>query len=136
MPVDLHFDDQIAVKYLFCPEAKIAPLHRMALKAAGDKSTVVTNVLTGRPARGFVNRVIRELGPISDVAPAFPLAFGALAPLHIKAQAEGSGDFSPMWAGQAVALGREMPAYELTKVLAQETQDLLGKMANSGPSGR
>jgi nitronate monooxygenase len=69
------------------------------------------------------------LGPISDVAPDFPLASGALAPLHTKAQAQGSGDFSPMWAGQAAALGREMPAYELTNMLAQATQDLLKKIA-------
>ena len=60
---------------------------------------------------------MRELGPVSDVAPEFPLASGALAPLHAKAQAQGSGDFSPMWAGQAAALGRDMPARELTRTL-------------------
>lgn len=123
---------QVGTAYLFCPEAKIAPLHRAALKTASDDSTLLTNVLTGRPARGIANRVMRELGPISDFVPAFPLASTALAPLHIKAQAQGSSDFSPMWAGQAVALGCEMPAYELTQMLAQRTQDLLGKTANSG----
>ena len=66
--------------------------------------------MTGRPARGFVNRVMRELGPISPVAPEFPLAGGALAPLGAKAQAQGSGDFSSMWAGQAPALGTALPA--------------------------
>jgi nitronate monooxygenase len=74
----------------------------------------------GRPARGFINRVMREIGPISDVAPAFPLAGGALAPLRAKAEAQGSGDFSPMWSGQAAALGRAMPAAELTRALAAE----------------
>jgi nitronate monooxygenase len=86
-------------------------------------------VITGRPARGIVNRVMRELGPISDVAPEFPLAAGALAPLHAKAQAQGSGDFSSMWAGQAAALGRELPAGELTLRLVAETQALMRKMA-------
>ena len=71
--------------------------------------------MTGRPARGFINRVMREIGPISDVAPAFPLAGGALAPLRAKAEAQGSGDFSPMWAGEAAALGRVLPAAELTR---------------------
>ncbi len=75
--------------------------------------------MTGRPARGIVNRVMREIGPISDVAPEFPLAAGALAPLRAKAEAQGSGDFSPMWAGQAAGLGRALPAGELTRRLAR-----------------
>ena len=105
---------QIGTAYLHCPESKILPPHRAALKSARDDGTAITNVMTGRPARGIVNRVMREIGPISDVAPEFPLAGGALAPLRAKAQAQGSGDFSPMWAGQAAALGRAMPARELT----------------------
>jgi nitronate monooxygenase len=120
---------QIGTAFLFCPESKILPPHRAALKSARDDGTVLTNVMTGRPARGIVNRVMRELGPISDVAPEFPLAGGALAPLHAKAQAQGSGDFSAMWAGQAASLGREMPARELTLKLANETQTLLRKLA-------
>ena len=120
---------QIGTAFLFCPESKISAPHRAALKAARDDGTVLTNVMTGRPARGIVNRVMRELGPISDVAPEFPLAAGALAPLHAKAQAQGSGDFSSMWAGQAAALGREMPAGELTVTLAEEAQALMRRMA-------
>jgi nitronate monooxygenase len=116
---------QIGTAFLFCPEAKILPPHRAALRAARDDSTVLTNVLSGRPARGLINRVIRELGPISDVAPAFPLASGALAPLHAKAQEQGSGDFSPMLSGQAAALGRELPARALVEVFVSEAQDLM-----------
>jgi nitronate monooxygenase len=85
--------------------------------------------MTGRPARGFVNRVMRELGPINDIAPEFPLAAGALAPLHAKAQTQGSGDFSSMWAGQAASLGRELPGRELTAKLADEAQALMRRMA-------
>jgi nitronate monooxygenase len=121
---------QIGTAYLFCAEAKISPPHRAALKGAAGTGTVLTNVLTGRTARGFVNRIIRELGPISDGVPGFPLASSALAPLHAKAQSLGSGDFSPMWAGDAAALGREMSAFELTQTLARETQDLLRKLAH------
>jgi nitronate monooxygenase len=92
---------------------------------------VLTNLMTGRPARGFVNRVMREIGPISDVAPEFPLAAGALAPLRAKAEAQGSGDFSPMWAGQAASLGRAMGAGELTKALAAEALERMRALATS-----
>ena len=111
---------QIGSAYLWSPEAKISAPYRTALKEAPSDSTAVTNLMTGRPARGVINRVMREIGPISDVAPEFPLAAGALAPLRAKAEAQGSGDFSPMWAGQAASLGRAMPAGELTRKLAAE----------------
>jgi nitronate monooxygenase len=116
---------QIGTAFLLCPEAKILPPHRAALRTAHDESTVVTNVFSGRPARGLVNRAVRELGPISDIVPEFPLASGALAPLHAKAQAQGSGDFSPMFAGQAAALGHELPAGQLVRKLATEALQLL-----------
>jgi nitronate monooxygenase len=111
---------QIGTAFLVCPEAKVTPIHREALKRAKDSGTALTNVLTGRPARGLVNRLIREVGPISDVAPDFPLAAGAVLPLRVKAEAAGSGDFSSLWSGQAAALAREMPAGALTRHLAAE----------------
>jgi nitronate monooxygenase len=120
---------QIGSAYLHCPESKISVPHREALKSAGDDGTAVTNVLSGRPARGVVNRLIREVGPINPIAPEFPLATGALLPLRAKAEAAGSGDFSPMWSGQAAALGRAQPARELTRTLAAEAQALLRRMA-------
>ncbi|HEY1364737.1 MAG TPA: nitronate monooxygenase family protein [Xanthobacteraceae bacterium] len=111
---------QLGSAYLWCPESKISAPHRAALKAVQDDATAVTNLMTGRPSRGIVNRLMRELGPISEFAPEFPLAAGALAPLRAKAEAQGSGDFSPMWAGQAAALGRALPAAEVTRRLAEE----------------
>ena len=84
------------------------------------EGTVLTNVFTGRPARGIANRLVRELGPMSDIAPAFPLASGPVLPLRAKAEASGSGDFSPLWSGQASALGRDLPVGELTTRLARE----------------
>ena len=81
---------------------------------------MLTNVFTGRPARGIINRVVREVGPMSDLAPAFPLAGGALAPLRAKSEPAGSGDFMALWSGQAARLGRELPAGELTRQLAAE----------------
>jgi nitronate monooxygenase len=120
---------QIGTAYLFCPEATVSDPHRHALRGAADNSTTVTNVMTGRPARGIVNRVMREVGPISTLAPQFPLAADAIAPLRAKAEAQGSGDFTPLWAGQAAALGREMPAGELTKRLAAEALTRLASLA-------
>lgn len=116
---------QIGTAFLFCPESKISKPHRAALKAAADDTTTLTNLMTGRPARALHNRMIRELGAISE-APAFPLAAGAVAPLRAKAEAAGSGDFSPMWSGQAAALGVEMPARELMLKLVGEAQQRLG----------
>jgi nitronate monooxygenase len=112
---------QIGTAYLFCPEAKVSLLHREALRRARDNDTVLTNVFTGRPARGIANRIVREAGPMSDLAPEFPLAASAIAPVRAKAEQAGSGDFSPLWSGQAAALGREVPAGELTRQLAAET---------------
>jgi nitronate monooxygenase len=120
---------QLGTAFLFTPEAKISAPHRAALASARDDGTAVTNLMTGRPARGIVNRVMREIGPVSDVAPAFPLAAGALAPLRAKAEAQGSGDFTPMWAGQAAALGRAVPAGELTRALATEALALMRRIA-------
>lgn len=112
---------QIGTAYLFCPEARVGVLHRAALHRCGDADSMLTNVFTGRPARGIANRLVREVGPMSDLAPEFPLAAGAIAPLRARAEAAGSSDFSPLWTGQAAALARELPAGELTRRLAEET---------------
>jgi nitronate monooxygenase len=117
---------QLGTAYLFCPEAKVTAPHHRALRSAKDSETALTNIFTGRPARGIVNRVMRELGPISDLAPAFPLAGGALMPLRAKSEPLGSGDFMNLWAGQAVGLKHELSAGELTRQLAEQA---LAKMS-------
>jgi len=108
---------QIGTAYLLSPEAKISAPHRAALQSVRAETTALTNLFTGRPARGIVNRIIRELGPISAAAPAFPLATSAIAPLRAKAEAQGSGDFSPLWSGQNASGCREIPAADLTRRL-------------------
>ncbi len=82
------------------------------------RHTALTNLFTGRPARGIVNRVIKELGPIGSTVPAFPLAVGAIAPLRAKVEAQGSGEFSPLWSGQNASGCKEIPAADLTRELA------------------
>ncbi|MEO6841895.1 MAG: nitronate monooxygenase family protein [Bradyrhizobium sp.] len=109
---------QIGSAYLRCPESRVSVLARVALAEARDDSTVITNVMTGRPARGVPNRVMREVGPISPHAPAFPHAATALGPLKAAAEKLGKVDFTNLWAGQAIRMGRDMPAAELTRELA------------------
>jgi nitronate monooxygenase len=111
---------QLGTAYLFTPEAKIPAYHRAALKSAAEDETMVTNLFTGRPARGIVNRLMREVGPLSADAPSFPLAGGGLVPLRKVSEAVGSGEFSNMWSGQAAGLGVELGAGELTRKLASE----------------
>jgi nitronate monooxygenase len=108
---------QVGTAYLLCPEATTSPIHRAALKSAAARHTALTNLFTGRPARGIVNRLVRELGPMSDAAPAFPLATAALAPLRAAAEKRGSGDFSPLWSGQNAQGCKELPAAQLTRSL-------------------
>jgi nitronate monooxygenase len=109
---------QIGSAYLRCPESKVSVPARVALAQARDDCTVITNVMTGRPARGVPNRVMREVGPISPHAPAFPHAATPLGPLKAAAEKLGKVDFTNMWAGQAVRMGTDMPAAELTRALA------------------
>lgn len=116
---------QIGTSYLRCPESGIAQPHRAALRAARDEDTRITNVLTGKPARGLSNRAIRELGPLDPGAPAFPTAARGLHPLRMEAERRGTGDFSPLWSGQAAALSLETGAADLTRHLAQTTLALL-----------
>lgn len=109
---------QIGTAYMLCPESTITPLHRAALKSDAARHTAITNVITGRPARGIVNRIMRELGPLDPDAPEFPLAYNAVAPLRAKAESIGSSDFSPLWASQNITGCKEIPAAELTCQLA------------------
>jgi nitronate monooxygenase len=109
---------QVGTAYLLCPEATTSAVYRAALKSDAARHTALTNVFSGRPARGIVNRLVRELGPISAAAPAFPLAAAAVAPLRTTAEGLGSGDFSPLWSGQNASGCKEVTAAELTRELA------------------
>jgi nitronate monooxygenase len=109
---------QIGTAYLLCPEATTRPVHRAALKSDAARVTAITNVFSGRPARGIVNRIMRELGYVSEAAPPFPFASAALAPLRVAAEKHSSGDFSPLWSGQNAVGCRETPAAALTRDLA------------------
>ena len=111
---------QIGTAYLLCHEAKTRAVHRTALKSDAIRHTVLTTLFSGGAARGMVNRIIQELGPMPNVAPPYPLASPALAPIRAAAEAAGNGDFSPLWAGQNATGCREVSAVDLTQDLMSE----------------
>lgn len=111
---------QIGTAYLSTPESTITDLHRAELRNPSSDATALTNVFSGRPARGIMNRVMRDLGPMSDVAPAFPTAGGALAPLKAKAEEKGDHAFSSLWSGQGAGLCKETSSAKLTEALARD----------------
>lgn len=111
---------QLGTAYLFCPEANVSPLYRRALAETADNATAITNLFSGRPARGIVNSFVREAGPMSDAAPDFPHAATLIAPLRAASEKAGSTDYMQMWAGQAAGMGRTMAAFELTRKLGEE----------------
>ncbi len=123
---------QIGTAYLFPPEATISDLHRAALHAPGNDATALTNLFSGRPARGLMNRLMWEIGPMSEAAPAFPTAGNALAPLKARAEAAGLSDFSNLWSGQSAGLGRDLGAGELTQWLAEDAARQLRALATPG----
>lgn len=117
---------QMGTAYLLCPEAAISPLYRRALQGAADTGTAITNLFSGRFARGLVNHYLNEAGPIAEVVLAFPYAATLVAPLRAASEKNGSLDYMQLWAGQAAHLVNSMPAAELTRKLASEALQRLG----------
>lgn len=111
---------QLGSGYLLCPEANVSPLYRQALERSTDTSTAITNVFSGRPARGILNRYIREAGPMTDSVLAFPYAATLVAPLRAASEQSESHDYMQMWAGQAAGRAKTMPADRFTRELAAD----------------
>ncbi|MCL4128740.1 UNVERIFIED_CONTAM: hypothetical protein GTU68_037692 [Idotea baltica] len=111
---------QLGTAFLLCDEALTSQVHRATLESESAKHTALTNIFTGRPARAIVNLAMKELGPIHYGIPEFPLAAGAITPLRAIVEAKGSGDFSPLWAGQNVTGCKAVSAAELTCELASK----------------
>jgi nitronate monooxygenase len=106
---------QIGTAYLCSHEATTSALHRAALQSPAAQHTALTNLFSGRPARGIVNRLMAELGPLNKAAPAFPLATAGIAPLRAAAEAQGLTDFTPLWSGQNAQSARSLSATEITR---------------------
>lgn len=110
---------QVGTAYLLSPETRTSTAHRARLAEAGADDSVFTTLFSGGLARGLTNRLIETLGRVNDAAPPFPYASAALAPLRAKAEAEGRGDYSPLWAGQGAALARAEPAEDITRRIGE-----------------
>lgn len=108
---------QVGTAFLLCTESTTGAAHRARLKEAGAP-TALTNLFSGGLARGLFNRLMIDLGPVSEDAPAFPLASAALAPLRAQAEAQGLDDFTPLWSGTNRAGCREVPAADVVRALA------------------
>lgn len=115
---------QMGTAYLLCPEANVSPLYRQALQQSNDTATVVTNLFSGRHARGILNQYLSESGPMSEAALAFPYAASLVAPLRTASEKNGSFDYMQLWSGQAASLAKAMPADELTRKLATQALSL------------
>jgi nitronate monooxygenase len=109
---------QVGTAYLLCQEAQTSSLHRHALKQEKSQHTALTNIFSGKPARGIVNRAMRELGYMSDYVPEFPFASIEMTELRKRAESQGMDDFSPLWCGQNTQGCREISAKEMTLALA------------------
>ena len=112
---------QLGTAFLRCDEAHVSEQHRASLGAARDVSTVVTDVMTGRPARFIRNRLIEELSRDG----LSPLPFPAQSDLTHPLAQSGDREFMSLYAGQSAALTRDMPAAELVALLVVETAERL-----------
>lgn len=114
---------QVGTAYLFTEEATISDIYRSALQSVKSVPTTFTNIFSGRPARCVVNRVLQDIGPLTDIVPAFPTGFSAITPLRIAAEQQDSPGFSAHYCGQSAALGSSSTARQLTLDLAAAVKD-------------
>ena len=110
---------QVGTAFLTSHEATTSKLHRQALMSEAARHTALTNLFSGRPARGIVNKFMQDFGPLNPEAPDFPLATAALAPLRAAAEAQGAADYSPLWSGQNASDCQALPAADIAHKLLQ-----------------
>ncbi|MGW5678533.1 nitronate monooxygenase [Streptomyces sp. NPDC003860] len=109
---------QLGTAFLVCPESGAHPLHKQALTNPLFARTELTRAFTGRPARGLVNRFLREHGPYAPSA--YPEVNHLTSPVRKAAAAAGDAQGMALWAGQGHRLARALPAAELVDALVAE----------------
>jgi nitronate monooxygenase len=114
---------QIGTAFLGCPEATVSPLYRAQLRTAADDGTEVTRAFTGRPARALRNRFITEMADTEPLE--FPLQGSLAGALWQLPSDEARASFMPVWAGQAAALMRDLPAGQLVEKLVAEAKSII-----------
>lgn len=120
---------QLGTAYLACPESTAEPAHRRAL-LEGPGETVMTQAISGRPARSLRNRFTQL--ELSCKVPDYPRAYQAGKSLHAAAKARGESGFGAHWAGQGAPLARALPAAELTGLLYREMGEQAVGVTNLG----
>lgn len=111
---------QLGTAFILCPESSANGAYREALKGPRAHQTRVTSVISGRPARGMVNRNFTSLEVAGIELPDYPLTYDANKALNAAAAARANTDFAVQWAGQGAPLARELPAAALVELLAAE----------------
>jgi nitronate monooxygenase len=109
---------QLGTAFLVTPESGASPLHKQALTNPLFVRTELTRAFSGRPARGLVNRFLREHGPYAPAA--YPEIHHLTSPLRKAAAKAGDAQGMALWAGQGHRMVREMPAGRLVETLAAE----------------
>tara|TARA_R110000782_G_scaffold143395_1_gene236120 strand:+ start:36643 stop:37722 length:1080 start_codon:yes stop_codon:yes gene_type:complete len=112
---------QLGTAFIACPESAADDAYRTALNGPGAYHTVLTSLISGRPARALANRftmLTDQLGAL--LPPDYPIAYDAGKALHAAAKAKGEHGFGAQWAGQGAPLARAMPAAELVQTLRDE----------------
>jgi len=112
---------QMGTAFLACPESALVPAWREAMARADGGDTRLTRVYSGRWARGTVNTMMRELLPHEAVLPPYPIQNALMGPVRRAAAKAGDGEHMALWAGQGVGQTRAMPAAELMRTLARES---------------
>jgi len=114
---------QLGTAFIACPESSASASYRETLLGRGAAETIFTSAISGRPARGFPNRLTRYCdSPRTPPIPAYPVAYDATKQLNAAAARTGSNDFSVQWAGQGAAQARALPAAELIAALVEEME--------------
>ncbi|MGJ7581962.1 NAD(P)H-dependent flavin oxidoreductase [Variovorax sp. RHLX14] len=112
---------QLGTAFVLCPESAANDAYRENLSSARAGNTRLTSAVSGRPARGIVNRLIAHGDALPAVRPAdYPLAYDAAKQLHAAAAKKGVHEFAAHWAGQGAPLARAMPAERLVLELMKE----------------
>ena len=114
---------QLGTAFVPCAESGAPAVHKAALLQAEEDDTVITEKFSGKPARGIANRFVRGMAGAPQLA--FPAQNALTGPLRAAAAKAGNADFPSLWAGQAAALSRALPAAELVTALRDETLDVL-----------
>lgn len=119
---------QIGTAFLTCSESSVPEIHKASLMQSDGSNTALTNLFSGRPARGIQNRYMNELYELENNMPDFPLMNTLTGPLRKHGASTGSPDFVAQWSGQAAALNRQTTVTELIKTLVEETQDVISRL--------